>query len=290
MKRMKRANHQSLDEVELANSCVSGPEPHSRQDARASFLRTIKKHRPDVLESLRRDVWHVHSKLFHPDCGIPLNQAILNQSEDTISFNPQSSNWYNYFFWNCRLFSTLGREVLVPDPYQERLVLLKEAISNWAERFQLTDEWCLDYILATLYEWSQSDQPDDWRCEQRAPLIEGDPERHFKFEFFAWHVDAEDWASYKKRLNESFNAYLLAYRVHQENSAKSRKIDPARKKRAGMHYFWLVDFHIPQPGAKTLSDTEIAERYDGGSGLDRSTVYEAIHSTASLIGLTLRKR
>jgi len=121
-------------------------------------------------------------------------------------------------------------------------------------------------------------------------LIGGDPERHFKFEFFAWHVDAEDWATYKKRLNESLNVTLLAYRVHQEDNAKSRKIRPARKKREMLHYRWLVDFHIPQPGAKTLSDTEIAAMYGGRSGYDRSTFHEAIRFTASLIGLTLRKQ
>jgi hypothetical protein len=289
MKRMKRAIHQSLDEVELANSCVSGPEPNSRQDARASFFRTIKKHRPDVLESLRRDVWPLHRALFRPDRGLPLNQAIHKRLGDTVPFDPQAPHSYNYFVWSWTAFSNIDWKALAPRPYLDRSLSLKKAILNWAERFRLTDEWCLDHILATLYEWSQSDQPDNWRCEQRVPLIGGDPERHFKFEFFAWHVDAEDWASYKKRLNESLNATLLAYRVHQENNAKSRKIRPARKKRAGMHYFWLVDFHIPQAEGKTLSDTEIAERYDGGSGLDRSTVYEAIHSTASLIGLTLRK-
>jgi hypothetical protein len=43
---------------------------------------------------------------------------------------------------------------------------------------------------------------------------------------------------------------LLAYRVHQEENAKSRKIRPARKKREMLHYRWLVDFYIPQSGAK----------------------------------------
>jgi hypothetical protein len=87
---------------------------------------------------------------------------------------------------------------------------------------------------------------------------------------------------------------LLAYRVHQEDNAKSRKIRPARKKREMLHYRWLVDFYIPQSEAKTLSDTlsdtEIAAMYSGRSGYDRSTVHEAIRFTASLIGLTLRKQ
>jgi len=291
VQRMKRATNQSLDEVELANSCVNRPEPHLRQEAIEFFLRTIKEHRPDVLDSLHRDVWPAHRELFHPDCGIPLNQAILNQSEDTISFNPQSSDWYNYFFWKWRVFSNLGWEGLVPSPYQERLILLREAISNWAERFRLTDEWCLDHILITLYEWSQSEQPgDDWRYQQRVFYSEGDLERLFKFEFSAWHVDAEDWASYRKSLEERFLRTLLAYRAHQEDNAKSRKISLARKKRNKEHYQWLVDFHVPQADGKTFSDSKIAEKYDDGSGLDRSSVYEAIHSTASLIGLTLSKQ
>src|SRR5262249_23605161 len=99
-----------------------------------------------------------------------------------------------------------------------------------------------------------------------------------------------DWASYERRLEESLRMTLLAYRDHLKIKAESGKIIPARKKRALMHYRWLVDFHIPQAEAGTLSDFDIADKYGGPSGLERSTVYEAVHSTASLIGLTLRKQ
>jgi hypothetical protein len=38
--------------------------------------------------------------------------------------------------------------------------------------------------------------------------IEGDPERHFKFEFSVWHVDAEDWFSFYAFLRMSQQSKL----------------------------------------------------------------------------------
>lgn len=104
MQKKKRASNHSIDDIELANSCVNAPDPHTRQEARAIFLRTIRDIRPDVLNSLFQDVWPIHRALFRPHQGMPVNKALLKQSQDTISFDPQASHWYNYPFWNWGLF------------------------------------------------------------------------------------------------------------------------------------------------------------------------------------------
>lgn len=285
----KSLNH-SLVEIEIANACVNAPDPDTRQEARASFLRAIKEIRSDVLDCLFQDVWPIHRELFQPKRGLPINQAIFKRSQDTEPFDPQSLSHYNSFFWSWKMLVNLDWKAITPRPFLKKIVSLRDAAAWWAERYRLTDDWCLDYALITLYKWSYSAEPDlDWDYKPRQFFIPIDTERHFNFTFSAWHVDAEDWASYEKRLKEALRRTILAYRNHQKEKAGSTRITPARKKREMMHYRWLVDFHIPQDKGWTLSDSEIAGKYGGRSGLERSTVYEAIYSTASLIGLTSYK-
>lgn len=270
-------------------------EAQTRLAAREEFLRQIKRTAPQVLSELAkhalpiyRDIYPINIEsdvelaLYYftlrnwRDLRSPLFQPLireLNEPPDKGRFIP------NEFYLHTELSGDLKN-------LRDKLSNLEDALCRWSERFNLTDEWCLDHALQTLAHWVSSGELEnfDWQYKLKSYDFEesnGDGIRTFKY--LAWNPEADTWSSYKQRTEKALAEELANYRKQVEQSVKASKQYIAREKTSGEHYKWLIYFQIE---GLTVEGVIIKYQLKGHRIPSRSSVSEAIYSLASLIDLT----
>lgn len=249
----------------------------SRDSARMEFLRAIKSHAPDVLSSLKNDV-------------LPLYVAI--NSPESVSEYIEAED---IAFWPEQL-AELSRLGIVGNECREKEYIASShfsyhpkarfdiALCKWGECYHLTDEWIFSEALKTLEVWQRSDPPSDWACarEGYAPDVEMyEDEGAFHFTFDPWDAALDTRATYKKKVRESFKAWLDDYCERTDEShGDGNKAYDSRK---SIHSIWLVERQI-----NGLRYEDIAQKHQTEKGLDIGPICEAVTRLAKMIGLTLR--
>jgi hypothetical protein len=275
-------------------------EAQTRLTAREEFLRQIKRTAPQVLSELAKDALPIYRDIY------PINIERKKESSNVelALFYFTLMNWRDL---QSPLFPVFFRELKEPpnearfieNEFQkypklsddlknlhEKLSNLENALRRWSERFNLTDEWCLDHALQTLAHWVSSGELEnfDWQYKLKSYDFEesnGDGIRTFKY--LAWNPKADTWSSYKQRTEKALAEELANYRKQVEQSIKADKQYIAREKTSGEHYKWLVYFQIE---GLTVEGVIIKYQLKGLHIPSRSAVSEAIYSLASLIDLT----
>jgi hypothetical protein len=171
------------------------------------------------------------------------------------------------------------------------------AVRRWSTRWNLTSAWCKSHALRTLYFWCESGFTEDWNKAFEPDLLFGETDTSFEFLYHypQWDPNVDSWQSYKRnamqRLINKAEEELNEYGKQMKESMPGKRLKARNKqKRSEEHFTWLIEYQI-----NGLEIPQIVRRYfdrwiDLGheKGLDYSTVWEAIHSLANLIELTLR--
>lgn len=265
-RRVRSAKNGVKEKARESGKPVLTPEaPTTRESAREQLLRTIKRHRPDVLVSLAANVLPLFSKFYRLDA----EQHHLMHWWQLRDKNDEKGN---------RLRAATGGEIMP-------LFQLERELWRWAESYNLKEEWFLDYALQTLSLWCRYSQSEDfdWAYTQQEPHYSVvDVSSKFKFEYDPWDPKADTWKSFDVKITEEFVRYKHAYHSAMTVSWEPEKKNFARKKREDRHFEWTIDYQIPLEG-KTKSKSEIARDAIRHSRLDFSTVEEALKSVASLV-------
>ena len=227
--------------------------------ARLEFLKAIERTAPEVIATLKENV-------------LPHYEAILD-----MGYESEPVRW-----------SWLIRRASYKHHAEEKATLVKllrefkQAIEHWAEKWRLADggDWFYDCALSTLNHWSSVGTADGWDPEYKPGtflLLLG---KHFKFEFLEWDPKTTTWPDYKKSMDEAYEKARGDYRTRIRPNKRNVR---ARKTHELKHYKWLVEYQVRGKGY-----AEIAQVYQDESGLDSSSVGEAVRQLASLIGIRLR--
>lgn len=243
----------------------------SRDFARIEFFRVIKRHAPAVLSSLESDV-------------LPLYESI---SENITVV--ELATWHEELAEMSRLEFVCDergeKEYLAPLPVScHPNARFDIALCKWGKCHHLTDKWIFSEALKTLEAWQRSGPSGDWACarDEYQPDVEMyEDERAFHFTFDPWDAASDTRASYKKKVRESFKAWLDDYCERTEESHGDD--DKAYDSRKAVHFVWLVEHQI-----NGLRYEDIAQKYQDEKGLEIGQISEAVTRLANMIGLTLR--
>lgn len=243
----------------------------SRDFARTEFLHAIKSHAPAVLSSLESD-------------ALPLYESI---SENITVV--ELATWHEEL-------AEMSRLEFVGDERGEKEYLaslpvschpnarFEIALCKWGKCYHLTDKWIFSEALKTLEMWQRSGPSSDWACarEEYQPDVEMyEDERAFHFTFDPWDAALDTRASFKKKVCESFKAWLEDYceRTEESHGGDNKAYDSRKPD----HYVWLVEHQI-----NGLRYEDVAQKYQSEKGLDTGPICEAVTRLAKMLGLTLR--
>jgi hypothetical protein len=222
--------------------------------ARQAYFVALRKHRPELLDSLRTDVLPEYEPRWsHPED--PLQRQALFESWDHLQRQ-----------------DTARRKLLA-------------ALQRWAAQFHITESWILQTALDTLQSYSP--YPDTplflarprgrqrgwfWIYVPRTPYTPFQP----NFENNIWWGSAEKWDDFRRRMTSQFQVSLDEYRRRVEGIVAARRKDTLNRDAE-----WTVRY---QSGEAAF---EIAVGLDG---IDpEQTVYRAVERFARTIDLALRR-
>lgn len=199
---------------------------------------------------------------------------------------------------------------------QKKAAALRSALQKWANDWNLTDDWCMDYAVAVLREQHLGtlDAYDAWhesvtiQLELDSVCVQGAFNEEFskrcldKFSFTyeekSFTIEGPMFMSipeFKQEVERTFEAAGVQY-IRGGRTALKHKLDEYLKKvnkvkeelsfmeatarPSESHFEWLVRYQIPP----VMRYREIGRHY----GRDEKTVRDGVQDVAKLIGLKLR--
>jgi hypothetical protein len=230
----------------------------STWNARQTFYQYIRHIAPEVLEDLRDEPFYYYRVAF-----------VMNRWHR--SENEHARKW----------------GVFESEPYERHpsVLALKQSLLEWAEYYNLNDQWCLDKAFRTLDQWYQNSAFAErlmWGREAIGyiPPV-GVEEGKFSFTFPTWDPVSQSRSSYQEEVERAFRQYRIRYCNRIEELTRERDYVERKRKRDSAHYEWLVWYQV-----KYKSQSWIVQEFNA----TRATVAEAIKGAASMCGLTLRPR
>lgn len=245
----------------------------TRQRARLIFFRKTRDHAPEVLSSLEQQVFHLY-------------KAMLNSGSEHAGLYLDYRLTPFELLVGARLgLSNLQQALSDCTTDEHEVIRLQHAICTWLKRWNLTEEWCVDEVLQTLFQWHIPLNVGDWAYVTVDKDMEPSPMMVLKFIYGPWDVEADTWREYEKKVRLAFTQELSEYRDWIRASAQRNDLSfvSGKKDSSDHHFDWLVKFQVQ---GKEVS--ELVNTHRGSANVDPSTIHEAIHSTAKLIGLKLR--
>jgi len=238
--------------------------------ARQAYFMALRKHWPELLDSLRENVLPKYRPRWLPfTAGVAIGDA---ERDAALSHLNAKDGMFGFESWDA----------LQND--SERTELLK-SLEEWGARFRITEAWIFQAALDTLQGYS--DYPDTpmgyarpkgserqwfWLYAPRTPPPAFQPQLARGESIW---FPQEDWKTFRKRLMVRFAAQLEDYRHAVELRVKAqanltRDAEwTARYQKGGQAFEIAV-------GVRRYRDVEQA-------------VYRAVERFASAIGLNLRK-
>ena len=163
-----------------------------------------------------------------------------------------------------------------------RLNTLQQELTAWAKRKNLSEIWCITYVLEALTTWSIyaafEHLPLPYKVSARTPLVDNE-KRRFIFEHLGWDLMSKTKTEIKNEMREAFNAQLDSYFEKMDSVIEQNGYVQTPEKFSVDHFTWLVLFQV-----RGLSKSEIARQCNA----TRTAVIAGINNAASLIELPMR--
>ena len=188
----------------------------------------------------------------------------------------------------------LGRSSL--EFRQAKAEVEREVLKPWAERWNLTDPWCIDWVgTLKINSWYGDDRTDLWGS---APWAPGEvhtlqlPDIPSKIRLpLPWHKTEETWDAYAAKARRRLEIWLAAYRARIELQAESCLSVDQKTGELLPHYV-----RAPEIRQENYFDHLVAYQVRGLSfkaisrmaGVDCHAIRRGITLLARQINLTLR--
>jgi hypothetical protein len=161
----------------------------------------------------------------------------------------------------------------------------ERALLAWAERWHLTDRWCVLLAQDTLRCWANNPETQGWEFEGTGIFAGFFPFRIEPLQLGPFYHDPT-W-----RRGRDFEKYVLGevrqalneYRARIEADALAAGLKRAPRKRAAEHFDWVVRYQVEGESFASIAQSA-SYKFNGG----RQTVRKAIVELAEYISLTLR--
>lgn len=287
---------------------IEGSVPSSVIDARNYFLFIVQRHAKYVLDALADDPYKkfLGAKLYFKPGGMQrtmsdrIRERVLweqyqrpawQEIESTVDGKfPEVSRTEEEEAW-LRLVKPSPRPQLIKDFLADNtrvIAVFRKSLITWSREHNLDEIWCREQAYETLSMWQASPLLFDermWHDEPIGyPIIASRGGRpKFVFSYDTIYPVEGLRSEIKRRILDKCEIELEAFLDERERQAEEGGLVRTPEKRKLEHFIWLVEHQI-----NGLTYREIVEKYQDENGMDIRKISEAITSTASLIGLTLR--
>lgn len=277
-------------------------------DARNYFLLIVQRHAKHVLDALADDPYKkfLKAKLYFKPDGKQRNmydrirERVLweqyqrpawQEIESTIEGEfPEIDRTEEEDAW-LRLVKPSPRHQLIKGFLADNtkaIAAFRKSLTTWSCDHYLAEMWCRERAYETLSMWQASPllrRERMWNdAPVRYPIIASRSERpKFVFSYNTMYPVEGLRSEIKRRILDMCERELEAFLDERERRAEDGGLVRTPEKRKLEHFVWLVEHQI-----NGLMYREIAEKYQDENGIEIRKISEAITSTASWIGLTLR--
>jgi hypothetical protein len=239
----------------------------SLNSRRAVFLDTVKKCEPKALEDLSREPlrFFLNAGLGHPTINVRLYFDIWRRLK--------SENWHR------------ARDFRAP------VLWFRRKLWDWADRWKLNEEWCLDAAFHTLSDWAHDPELASELSWSLMIYVGGytitpiPGEDKFSFQNHGWELTRYPTRqSYEEFIRAAFEKSLKAYcdEIEKEAPRYGYVIVPPTKfsRKPHLPYEWLVRFRVQGWTLYKINK----EYYPNSSADNRARIKEGINEVAARIG------
>src|SRR5215217_87785 len=244
--------------------------------ARALFFQAVHRIKPGVVSALMNKPLALYRPIFEAGlAGVPEDQRPEWRALDT------------FLHWDTIVSASEH------DP--EELRQLRAALLDWAHRWRLEDDWCLEAAAETLADLSAAGdgaeaQPLHYLGTPMSKRPFTDRELRFEFSSRGWSPTLTSWEEAQKWMDECYEDAKQAYREHIIGLCRERGLQPVRgaKVRAGDHFEWVARFQVGWELWTEIAQVETERlKAQGKRGVTGDAVAKAVQEKARLLGLTL---
>ena len=172
---------------------------------------------------------------------------------------------------------------------------LRAVLLDWAHKWRLEDDWCLEAAAETLAYFSAAGDAAELQPLHYlgTPMIERpftDRDLRFEFSSRGWSPTLTSWKEAEESMDERYQDAKQAYRERIEALCRERGLQPVRgtKMRAGDHFEWVARFQVGRELWTEIADVETKRlKAEGKPGVTGDAVAKAVREKADLLGLTL---
>ena len=240
-------------------------------DARRTFLEKIEDVAPEVLNSLRDDVFPHYRQ--PPEL---LEESPTPVDEKHRPLAPELRNL---------IAGTADPKVYDSSLQNEQL---RTALSAWARRFNLGEAWVLRAATGTLAMWSLGVSYNTWIYPAPGYFFGlTEEERQFAFAHPGWQPDILTRDQIAANTRAAFEIHLKRYLDRIEGLAAAWGLERTSEKRsrwgqdASRHFEWLVRWQV-----QGWTQKRLRKEFE----THQNTIASAIKVTAGAVGLTRRSR
>ena len=239
------ARKRKFEPITLGDSHYYDPKTSDQfiiHNARYHFLKAVETRTPEVLRSLRHDVWPAYEKTYW--------QMFPRQTSDTwkYSLHPELvASWIEKK--EPTRWIDLGQSA--PNDLRDRVLA-------WARDHHISKDWVLHQALNTMFTWTENESSprrslnvENARSRIARALGSSKPERDSSWDLktYRWHVQrhwffgraeqkqfgytawmGERPSDFKRRTRVEFAAHLKAYMVEVEERSKALRRVPSLTK------------------------------------------------------------
>jgi hypothetical protein len=164
---------------------------------------------------------------------------------------------------------------------------LKQALSNWAQKFNAESEWLMDQAVCTLSDWQRV---PEWREALRwSSSFSGRPSgatgKTFEFAFVRWETEGQTWSKYVESLRAEFEIELMKYEEKTRKIAESCGLVRAQRKYSPENLDWFVLYQFAGRSTTDIARDLAKNGTQHGNKADpASTVLKGIKAAQELVG------
>ncbi len=283
----------------------TAPGTASEWDGQQLFLQAVRVCEPRVWEDLRNVPYskfeaalNTARSRYGDHVLAEITPQELQYFSGTEELDPKSEHYLsvqnsllaeNPLAWTRPRRLELDYPTEVEGDYFPYLAVLHESVLEWARRWHLGDEWCLEVAQRTMSLWYESELARerlslDVNFAMWYPLLTDD-ERTVELRLYGWDPSMERREDAEVRVRTTFeNAMKQAFDQAQQ-LAQQRGLRSTPVKRQSQHFEWLARYQVQE-----WNQADIAGFYLGDKSKPLvDTVRDGLRTTAELIRLTLRK-
>jgi hypothetical protein len=161
----------------------------------------------------------------------------------------------------------------------------EQELASWAQRWRLTDRWCVVLARDTIRWWASQPDSRGWEFQAQGIFVGSFPFpiQPLMLDEFYYDPTFRQRGDFKKYVLDNVAEALKPYCDRVENDALAAGLKRSPKKRETEHFDWLARYQVKGESFASIAKSA-SYKFRGG----RQTVRKAVVELAEYLSLRLR--